>query len=54
MTNKVDPVGAEILRYKYDPSSRLTNLWSSAKGDTKYKYDAADNLTNIDYAASTR
>ena len=27
----------EILRYKYDPDSRLTNRWSVAKGDTKYQ-----------------
>ncbi|NOS70448.1 MAG: RHS repeat-associated core domain-containing protein [Verrucomicrobia bacterium] len=53
VTNKVDQVSAEILRYKYDPDSRLTNRWSAAKGDTKYKYDGVGNLTNIDYAAST-
>jgi len=53
VTNKVDQAGTEILRYKYDPDSRLTNRWSVAKGDTKYKYDPVGNLTNIDYAVST-
>ena len=51
-TNKLDQTAAEILRYKYDPDSRLTNRWSVAKGDTKYKYDPVGNLTNIDYAVS--
>jgi RHS repeat-associated protein len=53
VTNKLDQAGAEILRYKYDPDSRLTNRWSAAKGDTKYKYDPVGNLTNIDYSIST-
>src|SRR5437016_1731318 len=53
VTNKLDQVAVEILRYKYDPDSRLTNRWSAAKGDTKYKYEPVGNLTNIDYAAST-
>jgi RHS repeat-associated protein len=53
VTNKLDQVSAVILRYKYDPGSRLTNRWSTAKGDTKYKYDPVGNLTNVDYAAST-
>lgn len=43
MTNKLDQVGVEILRYKYDPDSRLTNRWSKAKGDTKYTYDPVGN-----------
>lgn len=53
VTNKLDQAGTEILRYKYDPDSRLTNRWSVGMGDTKYKYDPAGNLTNIDYAVST-
>ena len=53
VTNKLDQAAVEILRYKYDPDSRLTNRWSTAKGDTKYKYDPVGNLTNVDYAAST-
>ena len=52
VTNKLDQTSAEILRYKYDPNSRLTNRWSTAKGDTKYKYDAVGSLTNVDYAVS--
>src|SRR5437773_11218094 len=52
VTNKLDQAAAEILRYKYDPDSRLTNRWSAAKGDTKYKYDPVGNLTNVDYAVS--
>jgi len=53
VTNKVDQVGAEILRYKYDPDSRLTNRWSAAKTNTYYAYDPVGNLTNINYPAST-
>jgi len=53
VTNKVDQAGAEILRYKYDPDSRLTNRWSTAKGNTYYGYDSVGNLTNINYPAST-
>jgi RHS repeat-associated protein len=53
VTNKLDQVGAEILRYKYDPNSRLTNRWSTAKGNTYYAYDPVGNLTNINYPAST-
>jgi len=53
VTNKLDQAGVEILRYKYDPDSRLTNRWSAAKGDTKYKHDLVGNRTNIDYAVST-
>lgn len=40
------------LVYSYDASSRLTNRWSQAKGNTKYTYDANGNLTKIDYASS--
>jgi len=52
MTNKLDQRGAEILRYKYDPDSRLTNRWSTAKGDTAFSYDAVANLTFINYPVS--
>lgn len=40
------------LTYAYDASGRLTNRWSSAKGNTKYSYDANGNLTGIDYPTS--
>jgi len=52
VTNKLDQAGVEILRYKYDPDSRLTNRWSAAKTNTYYRYDPMGNLTNIDYAVS--
>src|SRR2546421_9384229 len=42
VTNKFDQANAEILRYKYDPDSRLTNRWSKGTGvgwTTTYKYD---------------
>jgi len=39
VTNKLDQAGTEILRYKYDPDSRLTNRWSAAKTNTYYAYD---------------
>jgi len=52
VTNKLDQANAEILRYQYDPASRLTNRWSAAKGNTKYKYDSVGNLTNINYPLS--
>lgn len=43
---------AEILRYTYDPNSRLTNRWSIAKGNTKYSFDAVGNLLTITYPVS--
>jgi RHS repeat-associated protein len=52
VTNKLNQAGVEILRYKYDADSRLTNRWSKAKGDTYYTYDAAGNLTLVDYPSS--
>jgi len=53
VTNKVDNTATEILRYRYDPDSRLTNRWSVAKGNTAYTYDAVGNLTLINYPNST-
>jgi RHS repeat-associated protein len=53
VTNKLDQLGVEVLRYKYDADSRLTNRWNIVGGDTKYAYDPVGNLTNIDYAASS-
>jgi len=52
VTNKLDQLSAEILRYKYDIDNRLTNRWSAAKGDTYYSYDNAGNLTFINYPSS--
>jgi RHS repeat-associated protein len=52
-TNKLDQVGMEIRRFRFDPNGRLTNRWSKAKGDTEYVYDPLGNLTNINYPAST-
>jgi RHS repeat-associated protein len=51
-TNKLDQAGTEILRYKYDAESRLTNRWTAAKGNTGYGYDGVGNLTNINYPTS--
>src|SRR5207247_1053396 len=53
VTNKLDQASVEILRYKYDADSRLTNRWSKAKGDTKYTYDNVGNLTLVDYPPGT-
>jgi RHS repeat-associated protein len=52
VTNKLDQVGLEILRYKYDANNRLTNRWSAAKANTYYAYDPVGNLTNVDYPSS--
>ncbi len=52
VTNKVDQAGVEILRYKYDANSRLTNRWSKAKTDTYYSYNNVGSLTNINYPVS--
>ena len=49
VTNKLDQVGTEILRYKYDPDSRLTNRWSVTGGNVYYTYDAIGNLTSGPY-----
>jgi RHS repeat-associated protein len=53
VTKKLDQASVEILRYKYDADSRLSNRWSVAKGTTIYGYDLVGNLTNINYPAST-
>lgn len=45
--------GNTNLIYSYDASSRLTNRWSAAKGNTKYLYDPNGNLLKIDYPSST-
>jgi YD repeat-containing protein len=52
VTNKFDQAGNVILKYIYDPDSRLTNRWSWAFGNTAYKYDPLANLTNIAYPHS--
>src|SRR5439155_23177269 len=52
VTNKLDQAGVEILRYSYDPNSRLTNRWSKAKGNTAYTYDNIGNLTFVNYPVS--
>ncbi len=52
VTNKVDQVGAAILRYTYDADSRLVSRWSKQKGTTYYTNDAVGNLTKINYPAS--
>src|SRR5207249_3979907 len=52
VTNKLDQAGVEILRYSYDPNSRLTNRWSKAKGNTAYTYDNLGNLAFVNYPAS--
>ena len=53
VTNKLDQLGVEILRYTYDANSRLASRWSKAKGTTYYTNDAVGNLLNINYPAST-
>jgi RHS repeat-associated protein len=52
VTNKVDALGAVVFRFAYDPSGRLTNRWTPAKGDTRYRYNPVGLLTNVDYAVS--
>jgi YD repeat-containing protein len=32
VTNKLDHLGTNLFRYKYDANNRLTNRWSAAKG----------------------
>ncbi|SPE60028.1 putative YD repeat protein [Verrucomicrobia bacterium] len=49
VTNKLDQGGTVILRYTYDPDSRLTNRWSAAKGNTSYTYDPVGDLLLIQY-----
>src|SRR5208337_1236531 len=52
VTNKLDQAGTVILKYQYDPDSRLTNRWSYAKANTGYSYDNVGNLTKITYPVS--
>jgi RHS repeat-associated protein len=53
LTNKVDALGTNILRFQYDADGRMTNRWTVAKGGTTYRYDLAHNLTNIVYPVSS-
>jgi len=52
VTNKLDTLDNLMFIYAYDASSRLTNRWTPAKGNTAYRYDPLGNLTNIVYASS--
>ena len=52
VTNKVDQVGTEIIRYTYDLDNRMTNRWTASKGNTAYTYDNVGNLTLINYPVS--
>jgi RHS repeat-associated protein len=52
-TNKLDATSTVILKYSYDPDSRLTNRWSIAKSNTVYSYDSVGNLLTIAYPASS-
>jgi RHS repeat-associated protein len=52
-TNKVDAAGNIIFKFSYDPNNRLTNRWTSAKGNTVYGYDPVANLTSIQYPVSS-
>ncbi|HEX5218590.1 MAG TPA: hypothetical protein VFZ59_03395, partial [Verrucomicrobiae bacterium] len=52
VTNKLDQLGAEVLRYTYDANSRLASRWSAAKGTTYYTNDAVGNVTKVNYPAS--
>ena len=53
MTNKTNPVGAEVLRLDYDAEGRVLRRWTPAKGTTAYTYDPLGNLTYIDYPTGT-
>jgi RHS repeat-associated protein len=52
VTNKMDNLGTNLFAYKYDPDNRLTNRWSTAKGNTAYAYDSVGNLTGVMYPVS--
>jgi RHS repeat-associated protein len=52
ITNKLDQAGVEVLRFRYDLDSRLTNRWSKEKGNTVYTYDPVGNLTFINYPST--
>lgn len=52
VTNKVDAANNLLFVYKYDPDNRLTNRWSTAKGNTVYTYDSIGNLTHVAYPVS--
>jgi RHS repeat-associated protein len=53
LTNKLDALGTNILRFQYDPAGRMTNRWTAGKGSTTYRYDLAHDLTNILYSVSS-
>lgn len=47
LSNKVDALGREVLRYTYYPDGRVASRWTPQKGDTAYTWDAVGNLETI-------
>ncbi|HEV2208624.1 MAG TPA: hypothetical protein VG167_07600, partial [Verrucomicrobiae bacterium] len=53
LTNKVDALNREIVRYTRDPNGQVTNRLTPQFGNTAYAFDPAGNLTNITYSGSS-
>jgi RHS repeat-associated protein len=52
LTNKLDALGREIVRYTQNPNGQVTNRLTPQFGNTGYAFDPAGNLTNITYSGA--
>ncbi len=53
LTNKLDGLTRNAIRYGYNVNGWMTNRWTPEKGNTGYAYDNVGNLTNISYGPQT-
>jgi RHS repeat-associated protein len=53
LSNKVDGLSHEVLRYSYNANGWVTNRWTPGKGNTRYGFDSVGNQTSIVYPERT-
>jgi RHS repeat-associated protein len=53
LSNKVDALSREVLRYSYDANGQVTNRWTAQMGSNSYTWDAVGNLKTITYPQSS-
>jgi RHS repeat-associated protein len=53
LSNKVDALGHEILRYTRDPNGQISIRWTPQFGTNGYGYDEVGNLKSIAYPLSS-
>jgi RHS repeat-associated protein len=53
LSNKVDALSHEVLRYTHDPNGQIINRWTPQFGTNGYAYDEVGNLKTIIYPSSS-